>query len=110
MTSHHKNEGLYKISIDDGYLIYRIRFAGVAEIDDIAVIGKRRSGTGRKMVEELVSTLNSDVVTVFAFCRSANTDAHLFYKSVGFTEVVDVPDFYKDEDKGVKMFVRRLER
>lgn len=99
---------LMTVRIGRSYLDYVIRFAGVAEIEDIAVMDARRQGTGRRLVNDMIARLPPDVVTVFAFCRTANTAARGFYAALRFEEVANVPAFYKDEDKGVVMVVRRL--
>ena len=96
------------VRIGPDYLHYAVRFAGVAEIEDVAVLSSRLVGRGRRLVETMLDELPADVVTVFAFCRTANVGARAFYRRLGFVEAADVPDFYKDEDRGAVLLVRRV--
>lgn len=96
------------VRIGPDYLHYAVRFAGVAEIEDVAVLSDRLTGRGRRLVENMLDELPADVVTVFAFCRTANVGARAFYRKLEFVEAADVPNFYKDEDRGAVLLVRRI--
>lgn len=98
------------VRLGPDYLYYSVKFAGVAEIDDIAVLSKRRKGRGRQMVEMMINALPPDVVTVYAFCRGETADARAFYTALGFADCVLVPDFYHDGSRTVVLYVKRLDK
>lgn len=90
------------------YLTYRLASAGTVEIEDIAVYSGRRRGAGRALVEAMLAALPAGTVTVYALCRAENAGAHAFYAALGFVRSAELADFYRDQDRGAVLFVRRL--
>lgn len=81
-------------------LEYREGQAGTVEIYDIVVKTERGKGIGRQLVNELIEETKAK--RVYAFCRSYNKNAHLFYEKLGF-KGYDLPNFY--EDSSAKIYI-----
>lgn len=83
------------IGDDKDYLYYRKGSGDTIEIYDIAVKSERRSGIGRRMVEELLEKEKPE--RVFAITRRSNHVAQKFYQSLKMSGI-KLPAFYPDED------------
>jgi ribosomal protein S18 acetylase RimI-like enzyme len=79
-----------------GVLGWRIGTGGTVEIEDITAVLDRRKGYGRQMIEKLIDEVPSHTRTIYAFCRSTNTNARKFYEALGFTKTL-IPGFYQDD-------------
>lgn len=74
------------------YLDYRDGSGGTVEIFDVAVNSERRSGRGRRLVEELFRRVTP--LHVWAITRADNEIAQQWYEALGFRVVGVLRRFY----------------
>jgi ribosomal protein S18 acetylase RimI-like enzyme len=87
---------------DTDYLDWREGSGNTIEIFDIVVGSERGRGIGRRMVEELLTTVRADHVSktlIFAITRQDNHIAREFYTAIGFREMGRLVNFYSPESR-----------
>jgi ribosomal-protein-alanine N-acetyltransferase len=87
-----------------GYIIAR-RDRWGAEIVSLAVHPSARTrGIGRTLLATVVGRMRRrNVHSIRLMVHVNNTQAALFYRSVGFRKTARVPDYYEDGGTGIRM-------
>ena len=87
-----------------GYIIAR-RDRWGAEIVSLAVHpGSRNRGIGRTLMTAVSARmLRRNVQSIRLMVHVKNTQAALFYRSLGFRPTARVPDYYEDGGTGIRM-------
>jgi len=85
-----------RITLDGGFIEYRIGAKGTVELFDFQVEpDKQRQGIGTKLIEAMEREIGKGK-TVYLFTRTENERAHCFYEKVGYKRVYTIRNFYTD--------------
>ena len=64
----------------------------------------RRRGVARRIIQWLVESAKiAGVASVHVELRAGNTDAHAFYRAIGFEETLRVPGYYSGRETAIRM-------
>ena len=64
----------------------------------------RRRGVARRIIQWLVeSAKTAGVASLHVELRAGNTDAHAFYRAIGFEETLRVPGYYSGRETAIRM-------
>ena len=64
----------------------------------------RRRGVARQIIQWLVESAKiAGVASLHVELRAGNTDAHAFYRAIGFEETLRVPGYYSGRETAIRM-------
>lgn len=98
---------IIELNNEQDFLVYDIKRGGnVVEITDIIVNTERRVGTGTKLFNQLIKSLESKApYNLFVLTRRSNKPANEFYRSLGFRFVSILPEFYLEKTVNNQLLV-----
>tara|TARA_A100001011_G_C14215969_1_gene802058 strand:- start:806 stop:1291 length:486 start_codon:yes stop_codon:yes gene_type:complete len=112
-----KKDFHYIVAIENGEIIGLVSWLthglpkhGLFELDRICILSKARGmGIGKKLIDELKNDaskwykkMNGYARKLYLLTHENNTNAHIFYKRVGFTHETTLKDhYYKDQNERV---------
>ncbi len=101
----------FLLSEDDdeitGYILAEKRY-GHGVIVSLAVKSERRlEGIGTSLMESVMDKMEAK--RYFLIVRKSNTEARLFYPTLGFSEVTSVDNYYSNGEDGILMQKKRAE-
>jgi len=64
----------------------------------------RRRGVARRIIQWLVESASiAGVASLHVELRARNTDAHAFYRAIGFEETLRLPGYYSGRETAIRM-------